>query len=144
MPVQACPGSPYCSDYPHAIKPTSGYWVECRRPASSASILPGEDKLEKEKEMVEREAAAKKASETALTIPTHAIPRSTSAEIFNVRGPLDRSDTSKSTSNMSPYGNVNPPAIQIIESQSPKSKDDIELYRRQPNIVSFIGNFFLI
>jgi hypothetical protein len=30
IPVQACPGSPYCAGWPHGIKPTSGYWIECR------------------------------------------------------------------------------------------------------------------
>lgn len=100
---------------------------------------PGEEKLEREKEMEEREAKekenAKKTAEASLVIPFHPMSRSTSAEVFNIRGQLERQDTSKSTTNVSVGASMQPPTIQIIESQSPKSKDDIELYRRQPNIV---------
>lgn len=38
VPVQACPGASYCSKYPHDVKPTSGYWIECRGGASPVNI----------------------------------------------------------------------------------------------------------
>lgn len=40
-PRQACMGPPKCSNYPHDIKPTPGYWIECHGPgilAKSRSV----------------------------------------------------------------------------------------------------------
>lgn len=31
-PQQACMGPPKCPKYPHGVKPTSGYWIECHGP----------------------------------------------------------------------------------------------------------------
>lgn len=36
-PAQACLGSPKCPRYPHSIKPTIGYWIECHGPGSAAN-----------------------------------------------------------------------------------------------------------
>lgn len=38
VPVQACPGAGYCSKYPHDVKPTPGYWIECRGGASPMNV----------------------------------------------------------------------------------------------------------
>lgn len=36
-PQQACMGPPKCPRYPHGVKPTPGYWIECH----GTGILPG-------------------------------------------------------------------------------------------------------
>lgn len=36
-PTQACLGPPKCPRYPHNIKPTPGYWIECHGPGASIS-----------------------------------------------------------------------------------------------------------
>lgn len=33
-PPQACTGPPKCPRYPHNVKPTSGYWIECHGPGA--------------------------------------------------------------------------------------------------------------
>uniref|UniRef100_T1KL03 Rap-GAP domain-containing protein n=1 Tax=Tetranychus urticae TaxID=32264 RepID=T1KL03_TETUR len=148
IPVQACPGSPYCSGYPHGIKPTSSYWIECcgspnliGPPGSyinqqQISVGESSDKSDRESSAYDgnkESLGIKEGDHLLLGIPS--IPRSnTSSEGFNVSR-LERQDTSKSTNDMCPYGRLQPPTIQVIESQTPMTKDDIELYRKQPNIV---------
>ncbi|KAG9511322.1 Rap1 GTPase-activating protein 1 [Fragariocoptes setiger] len=36
-PPQACVGPPKCPNYPHGIKPTPGYWIECHGPGPEAA-----------------------------------------------------------------------------------------------------------
>lgn len=36
-PPQACMGPPKCTRYPHSIKPTPGYWIECHGPGINAN-----------------------------------------------------------------------------------------------------------
>ncbi|KAH7945255.1 hypothetical protein HPB49_008668 [Dermacentor silvarum] len=38
VPVQACPGTP-CEQYPHCIKSTPGYWIECAGPKKESDAL---------------------------------------------------------------------------------------------------------
>ncbi|XP_065311271.1 uncharacterized protein rsh isoform X1 [Dermacentor albipictus] len=38
VPVQACPGTP-CEQYPHCIKATPGYWIECAGPKKESDAL---------------------------------------------------------------------------------------------------------
>lgn len=40
-PRQACMGQPKCPGYPHDIKPTTGYWIECHGPGVLASSKAG-------------------------------------------------------------------------------------------------------
>lgn len=40
-PRQACMGQPKCPSYPHDIKPTPGYWIECHGPGILASGKTG-------------------------------------------------------------------------------------------------------
>lgn len=40
-PRQACMGQPKCPSYPHDIKPTTGYWIECHGPGLLASGKAG-------------------------------------------------------------------------------------------------------
>lgn len=125
VPVQACPGSSNCSGFPHDIKPTSGYWVECK------GGLPGE-KHEDKKDQHEHPNSPN----TEAFLASSSLHRSnTSSEGLFLRK-LERSDTSKSTSDMEPMcSTLHPPTIQIIDS-SHKSKDDLELYRKHgPNII---------
>lgn len=37
-PQQACMGSPKCSRYPHDVKPTPGYWIECHGPGVLGTV----------------------------------------------------------------------------------------------------------
>ncbi|RWS06809.1 rap GTPase-activating-like protein [Dinothrombium tinctorium] len=122
VPVQACAGSPYCGGFPHGVKPTAGYWIECR-----GGIV-------EEKQLV----ANQQKHDDYLTVGN--LPRSNTSEALLTTGRLERQETSRSTNDIAPVSNLQPPTIQIIESHSPKSKDDIELYRKHPNIVITIAH----
>lgn len=36
-PLQSCMGLPKCPRYPHSIKPTTGYWIECHGPGCTGN-----------------------------------------------------------------------------------------------------------
>lgn len=68
-------------------------------------------------------------------LPVASLPRSNTSSDGLFLRKLERSDTSKSTSDMEPLHQLQPPTIQIIDS-SHKTKDDLELYRKHgPNII---------
>ena len=120
VPVQACPGLSNCSGFPHTIKPTSGYWVECK------GGVDGETNFDRKTE----EPSTNEPS----FLPTTITRSNTSSDGLFLRK-LERSDTSKSTNDMEPMCTLQPPTIQIIDS-SHKTKDDLELYRKHgPNII---------
>ncbi|RWS27340.1 rap GTPase-activating-like protein [Leptotrombidium deliense] len=121
IPVQACPGSPYCGGYPHDVKPTAGYWIECRGGIKESEIgcLPQ--------------------AKTDDFLAVGSLPRSNTSEALLTSGRLEKQETSRSTSDMMPLARLQPPTIQIIESQTPRSKDDIELCRKHPNIIITIA-----
>ena len=134
IPVQACPGQSNCSGFPHDVKPTPGYWIECK------GGIKGQEPEEKEE--VNALAGTQTQTERYMqysqfltSTATGVGIRASSTENLYQRK-LERSDTSKSTSNMEPMSSLlQPPTIQIIDS-SHKTKDDLELYRRHgPNII---------
>lgn len=117
VPVQACPGAPNCSGYPHDIKPTAGYWIECK---GGIQVEEGDSPTPVEP--------------TRLSASPHHLRGAASSENIFMRK-LERSDTSKSTSNMEPIHTLHPPTIQIMDA-SHKTKDDLELCRKHgPNII---------
>lgn len=125
IPVQACPGPSNCSGYPHSVKPTSGYWVECK-----GGLAGSESATE----------TPKRKSVVDFNFHDSSMIRSNTSSNMFLRK-LERSDTSQSTSHMegpshgSMSSTLQPPTIQIIDS-STRTKDDIDLYRKHgPNIV---------
>lgn len=121
VPVQACPGQSNCSGFPHGIKPTSGYWTECK---GGTKGLEADEK---------RNESSPSPSESRLAAGNMRRVTASTENLFLRK--LERSDTSKSTSNMEPMSTLHPPTIQIIDS-SHKTKDDLELYRKHgPNII---------
>jgi len=124
IPVQACPGREYCSNFPHSIKQTAGYWIECKGGSEEVTDLN-----EKEKGNT---------TDTLQTLPplTSQLQRSTtSSNCFAIHGRLEKTETSKSVNDVSPFSRLQPPIINVIENQNSQTKDDIELYRKLPNIV---------
>lgn len=120
VPVQACPGQSNCSGFPHGVKPTAGYWVECK----------GGDGTDVEEK---RNETSPSPSDSRLAAGNLRRGMASTENLFIRK--LERSDTSKSTSNMEPMSTLHPPTIQIIDS-SHKTKDDLELYRKHgPNII---------
>ena len=117
------PVSPNCTGFPHGVKPTAGYWIECKGGTKGVGA-DGEDK---------RNESSPTPSESRLTAGNLRRGMASSENLFIRK--LERSDTSKSTSNMEPMSTLHPPTIQIIDS-SHKTKDDLELYRKHgPNII---------
>lgn len=146
IPVQACPGSSNCLGFPHSIKPTPAYWIECKGggvPPSSSPALETTTTAASTDAADHGTSSAVGATSGSSGIggtvserlsATSTMRSAASSENLFLRK-LERSDTSKSTSNMEPMSTLMPPTIQIYDS-SHKTKDDLELYRRHgPNII---------
>lgn len=147
IPVQACPGSSNCSGFPHSIKPTPAYWIECKGggvPSSSSTGAVETTATATSTEAPEHVTSSGAGGTSASSgiggtvserlSATSTMRSAASSENLFLRK-LERSDTSKSTSNMQPMSSLMPPTIQIYDS-SHKTKDDLELYRRHgPNII---------
>lgn len=143
VPVQACPGQANCSGFPHDIKPTPGYWIECKGgiKGSDGKDVGNEDDVSaaattalSQAERFQQQYSQFLDSRMAPSTGGGMRGASSSENLF-LRNKLERSDTSKSTSNMEPMSTLQPPTIQIIDS-SHKTKDDLELYRKHgPNII---------
>lgn len=144
IPVQACPGASNCLGFPHGIKPTPAYWIECKGGGVPPSAVEGTNAATSADPPDHHQGSsgvcgASGSSGIGVTTSERLSATSTmrsaaSSENLFLRK-LERSDTSKSTSNMEPMSSLMPPTIQIYDS-SHKTKDDLELYRRHgPNII---------
>ncbi|KAI1295662.1 Rap1 GTPase-activating protein 1 [Halotydeus destructor] len=124
--LQLAPGSSNCSGFPHGIKPTSGYWVECKGGTEAPDHKKHPDKPGSRES--ENHSAA-----TSLMVNVPLTRSNSSADsLYTRKG--DRAEFSKSTSEMEPV-TLYPPTIQITEPSN-RAKDDLELCRKHgPNIV---------
>ncbi|CAG2159594.1 unnamed protein product [Oppiella nova] len=123
VPVQACPGSPYCSGFPHDVKPTAGYWIECK---GGTDFANRDNETEHEIDLKTR-----KESITLMTGDLSSYkpqPPTPTVEVVLTRPRFERQDSTKSTND--DYFSQDSYNFLQVESQRPKTKDDIELYRK--------------
>lgn len=134
-------GAPYCSKYPHDIKPTPGYWIECRGGASPVNVA----EVQRERDASNRENID---SSENCEMTTHLLtgelsiyrsgsgmkpPPTPTVEAVLTRGRLERQDTIKSNQEdqFSADGDHCPTPDEI----RPISKDDLDLVRK-PSMAS--------
>lgn len=129
VPVQACPGAPYCSKYPHDVKPTSGYWIECRGGANPINVSEVQSNQDGNGSGNEDEMADIEMTTHLLTGRAGSIckpPPTPTVEAVLTRGRLERQETVKSNQDQLEFSRAD---LQSPEER-PQSKDDLELVRR--------------
>ena len=155
VPVQACPGQPYCSKFPHDVKPTTGYWIECRGGASPVNINEIQSAVSDSQQQLQRkfqqqnrfatfDATDNNNNEMVTTIHlTNELnlfqtgggssssssmmkpPPTPTVEAVLTRGRLERQDTIKTD-----YRDPNDDNIDDVDDGRPISKDDLDLVRK--------------
>ncbi|KAJ6217992.1 hypothetical protein RDWZM_009149 [Blomia tropicalis] len=143
VPVQACPGAGYCLKYPHDVKPTPGYWIECRGGASPINITEmsnrdqtcnpygecgeiGEDS-EMKTHLITSELSINRSGGGIKPPPTPTV------EAVLTRGRLTRQETIKSNREEQFIGGDD--GFDHNAEEKPISKDDLDLVRK-PSMAS--------
>lgn len=137
-------GAPYCSKYPHDVKPTPGYWIECRGGASPINVV----EVQKERDAANRANEQYEQAETG-EMTTHLLtgelsiyrtgsgakpPPTPTVEAVLTRGRLERQETIKSNQD-DQFGADDGLGCTSPEEQRPISKDDLDLVRK-PSMAS--------
>lgn len=128
----------YCTGWPHFIKQTTGYWIECYGSNENTNFVNQTAIGNQTSSIVNDMKSSSQNNNDQLLMPTQGIPRSNTSSdgLLLGRSKLER-DTSKSTNDMGPTNILQPPTI-CIENLT---KDDIELYtKKQPNIIITIAS----
>lgn len=120
-------GLPYCAGFPHDIKPTPGYWIECKG--------GGQEAVENREEMDEEEGGERKESITLMTGElsvnrTKQIPSTPTVEAVLTRPKLERKDSTKSTSG--DLHSLAPNSSKRKELKKRMTRDDLDLHRKPP------------
>lgn len=158
VPVQACPGSAHCSQFPHGIKDTPGYWIECRggkdpskeekdgKTSSTGSYKTTDHNISSEKEArflssgLDRSSILRGAASSESLYVRPKLERAESSRCPSAAATMtDRSERVKEDQrpNTTTPPVLVPPTIQIMDASYGKTtKDDMELVRRKgPNII---------
>ncbi|OTF72652.1 rap GTPase-activating protein-like protein, partial [Euroglyphus maynei] len=147
VPVQACPGQPYCSKFPHDVKPTTGYWIECRGGASpvnineiASAVSDSQQQMQQKFQQQNRPATIDASDNNEMVTTIHLTnelnlfqtgggstsmkpPPTPTVEAVLTRGRLERQDTIKTDHN---------DQMDNFEDDDgrPMSKDDLDLVRK--------------
>lgn len=165
VPVQACPGASYCSKFPHDVKPTAGYWIECRGGAAPinlseiASAVDSQQKINRQQQLQHSQLQSRSFDvnpisgngNTSDVSNVHLItselsifqnhqnsikpPPTPTVEAVLTRGRLERQETIKTEQDTI---DVPENICHLDDDGRPMSKDDLDLVRKP----SLLGQTF--